>query len=52
MTLYDHVHELRAELSRCCNRRELRQIEAELKAAEAELAEQTAAVEAALARRE
>jgi hypothetical protein len=46
MTLYDHVQELRAELSRCCDAREIRQIEAELKAAQAELARQAAAFEA------
>lgn len=38
MTLYQHIQELRAELSACCNARELRQIELELKAALAEQA--------------
>ncbi|MBV9510548.1 MAG: hypothetical protein JO303_09745 [Caulobacteraceae bacterium] len=52
MTLYDHIQELRAELSNVSSERELRQIEAEMAAARAELAQHDAAFEAWLARLE
>lgn len=49
MTLYDHIQELRAELSNSCDRTEIRQIKAELEAALAEQARVEAAFEAWLA---
>jgi hypothetical protein len=36
MTLYDHIQQLRAELSNSCDRAEFRQIRTELEAALAE----------------
>ena len=38
MTLHDHIQELRAELSACCDAREIDQIRTELQAAEREQA--------------
>jgi hypothetical protein len=38
MTLHDHIQALRAELSACCDAREIPQIEHELQAAEREQA--------------
>lgn len=37
MLLEQHIEELRAELRNCCDRKERREIEAELKRARAEL---------------
>lgn len=38
MALYDQIQELRAELSACCSKKEIRQIRRELAAAVAEMA--------------
>ena len=46
MTLYDHIQELRAELSSICDVTEIRQIRVELEAALAEQATLDAAFEA------
>jgi len=39
MALYDQIQELRAELSACCNKKEIRLIRRELAAAVAEMAQ-------------
>lgn len=49
MALYDHIQELRAELSASCNSREARQIKRELDAAMAQQAKLDAALNAAMA---
>lgn len=49
MALYDHIQELRAELSASSSKREMRQIRRELEAAMAEMANINAAFEEALA---
>ncbi|NSZ10118.1 MULTISPECIES: hypothetical protein [Agrobacterium] len=46
MTTYDHIQELRLELSAVLDQAERRQIAAELATAEAKLAEEEAAFEA------
>ena len=46
MTLHDHIQELRAELSTCCDPREIAQIRVELQVAEREQAALQAAFEA------
>ncbi len=46
LTNYDHVQELRAELAACRNRKERKQIAAELKTATAEQARLDAALDA------
>jgi len=52
MTLYDHIQQLRAELAVSFDAEERRQIQAELKAAEAEQARRDAALDAWLAQLE
>ncbi len=52
MSDYDTIQELRAELSRCNDAVELRQIEVELKACEARQAQQDAAFNTWMARLE
>jgi hypothetical protein len=42
MTLHDHIQQLRAELSACCDAREIALIQRELQAAQAEQAAQDA----------
>lgn len=49
MALYDHIQELRAELSVSCNLREARQIKRELDAAVAEQARLDAALNEGMA---
>ena len=46
MALYDHIQELRAELSACCSMKEIRQIRRELEVALAEMARISAAFDA------
>lgn len=46
MALHDHIQELRAELSACCDAREIALIRGELHAAEAEQAALDATFEA------
>ncbi|MGN6096387.1 MAG: hypothetical protein ACTHP8_09140 [Bosea sp. (in: a-proteobacteria)] len=45
MALYDQIQELRAELSACCSKKEIRQIRRELAAAVAEMARVTMALD-------
>jgi len=52
MTLYDHIQQLRAELSNSCDTQETAQIEAELRAAQAEQAKLDRAADAWLAQLE
>lgn len=46
MALYDHIQELRAELSAICSAKEIRQIRRELEAALAEMARINTALDA------
>lgn len=46
MALYDQIQELRAELSACCSKKEIRQIRRELAAALTEMARVKAAFDA------